>query len=36
MTGELERAWWADYRLALQERFRQEELVVRASRIERL
>lgn len=36
MTGELDRAWWAAYRLALQERFRQEELVVRASAIERL
>lgn len=36
MTGELDRAWWSGYRLALQERFRQEELVVRASAIERL
>jgi hypothetical protein len=36
MTGELNRAWWADYRRILQARFRQEEVVVRASAIERL
>lgn len=36
MTGELNRRWWAAYRLALQARFLQEELVVRASVIERL
>jgi hypothetical protein len=36
MTGELDREWWAGYRCALQERFRQDEVVVRASAIERL
>ena len=36
MTEALDRAWWSAYRLTLQERFRQEELVVRASGIERL
>ena len=36
MTGELDRTWWSAYRLALQERFRQEELVVRATGFERL
>ncbi|HWI15141.1 MAG TPA: hypothetical protein VNT02_12850 [Burkholderiales bacterium] len=36
MTDALDRAWWAAYRLVLQERFRQEELVVRATGMERL
>lgn len=36
MTEALDRAWWSDYRRALEARFRQEELVVRASVIERL
>lgn len=36
MIGELDRAWWTAYRLALQERFRQDEVVVRASGMERL
>ena len=36
MTDGLDRAWWRAYRIALEERFRQEEVVVRASVIERL
>lgn len=36
MTDALDRAWWAEYRRDLQRRFRQEEVVVRASAIERL
>lgn len=30
MTDTLERAWWAQYRQALEKRFRQEALLVRA------
>ena len=36
MAESLERDWWKDYREALRRRFRQEELVVRATEIERL
>ena len=36
MAEELDRAWWADYRRALEERFRQDEIVIRATEIERL
>jgi hypothetical protein len=36
MTSALDRDWWRCYRKSLEERFRQEELVVRASAIERL
>ncbi len=36
MTDDLDRDGWARYRRSLQERFRQEEIVVRASGIERL
>jgi len=36
MTGTLDREWWDAYRVKLQKRFRQEELVVRASAMERL
>jgi hypothetical protein len=36
MVEELDRVWWAGYRSALQRRFKQEELVVRAQEIERL
>jgi len=36
MTDRLERSWWSMYRHALEERFRQAELVIRASVIERL
>ena len=36
MTETLDRAWWRDYREKLEERFRQEEIVVRATAFERL
>ena len=36
MADELDRQWWAEYRKELEQRFRQIELVVRASAIERL
>jgi hypothetical protein len=36
MTDVLDRSWWAEYRLDLQRRFEQEELVIRAQGIERL
>jgi hypothetical protein len=36
MVARLERRWWAGYRQALEERFRQSELVVRALRFDRL
>jgi hypothetical protein len=36
MADELDRPWWRDYREELERRFRQEELVVRASELERL
>jgi hypothetical protein len=36
MVGRLERRWWAGYRRALEERFRQAELVVRALGFDRL
>jgi hypothetical protein len=36
MVDELDRPWWAGYRVTLERRFRQEELVVRAHAIERL
>ena len=36
MTEELDRRWWGRYREDLEQRFRQIELVVRASSIERL
>lgn len=36
MTEELDRRWWSDYRAELERRFRQERLVVRATRIELL
>jgi hypothetical protein len=36
MTEALDRDWWARYREDLTERFRQKELVVRASAAERL
>jgi hypothetical protein len=36
MAEELDRAWWAGYRRALEERFRQDEIVIRATEIERL
>src|ERR1044071_3401299 len=36
MTEKLDRVWWAGYRKTLETRFEQDELVVRAQRIERL
>ena len=36
MTEELDRAWWRDYRVELERRFRQEKMVVRASEFEEL
>lgn len=36
MVDALDRAWWRGYRRSLEARFRQEELVVRATPIERL
>lgn len=36
MVQRLERRWWAEYRHALEERFRQAELVARALRCYRL
>ena len=35
MVESLDRDWWTAYRQQLEERFRQQELVVRAHRIER-
>lgn len=36
MADELDRGWWAEYRGLLKERFRQDEVVVRATEMERL
>jgi len=36
MADALDRAWWERYRRTLEERFRQDELVIRAQVIERL
>ncbi|HEU0078509.1 MAG TPA: hypothetical protein VFQ76_12705 [Longimicrobiaceae bacterium] len=36
MADELDRAWWAEYRTGLEERFRQDEVVVRAMGMERM
>jgi hypothetical protein len=36
MTDQLDREWWAGYRHELEERFRQQEIVVRAVGCERL
>lgn len=36
MVEAVERAWWAEYRVALERRFRQREVVVRACAMERL
>jgi hypothetical protein len=36
MADQLDRPWWAQYKHDLEQRFRQIELVVRASTIERL
>jgi len=36
ISGELDRDWWAEYRLKLQKKFSQDELLVWASRITKL
>lgn len=36
MVEELDRTWWSAYRTQLERRFRQEELVVRATALEKL
>ena len=36
MVEELDRTWWTTYRKQLEQRFEQEELVVRASALEKL
>lgn len=36
MTESLERAWWATYREELARRFRQQEMLVRSTTVERL
>jgi hypothetical protein len=36
MTGDLDRAWWDRYRRGLEQRFRQETIVIRAISHERL
>jgi hypothetical protein len=36
MTDELERAWWSSCRARLEARFAQDEVLIRAARIERL
>ncbi|HYC48764.1 MAG TPA: hypothetical protein VED01_25075 [Burkholderiales bacterium] len=36
MVDALDRDWWSSYRRTLEERFGQRELIVRASRLERL
>jgi hypothetical protein len=36
LTEQLDTEWWADYRKQLQERFRQEELLIWASNITKL
>ncbi len=36
MLQDLDAAWWADFRRTLEDKFRQEQIVVRAHRIERL
>lgn len=36
MAEELDRGWWSDYRKKLEREFAQDEIVIRASEIERL
>jgi hypothetical protein len=36
MADELDRGWWADYRRDLESRFRQDEILIRATQTERL
>jgi hypothetical protein len=36
MTDDIDRSWWSSYRRELEARFRQEEILIRATPIERL
>ncbi len=36
MVESLDRPWWSDYRESLKQRFRQEEVIIRATQMERL
>ena len=36
MAEELERGWWRDYRAELERKFEQDEIMIRASAVERL
>jgi len=36
MAAQLDHAWWRGYREALEQRFRQDEVLVRATAVERL
>jgi hypothetical protein len=36
MTDTLDREWWREYRRALEQRFEQDELVIRSQSVERL
>ncbi|HYW11821.1 MAG TPA: hypothetical protein VE871_07675 [Longimicrobium sp.] len=36
VADDLDRAWWADYRRRLESRFRQDDILIRATEIERL
>lgn len=36
MDEDVDRAWWSDYRRTLESRFRQDEIVIRATAVERL
>ncbi|MFC0679678.1 hypothetical protein ACFFGH_17710 [Lysobacter korlensis] len=36
MADMLDRQWWSDYRRTLEQRFQQEEVLIRASAVERL
>lgn len=36
MADALDRGWWRDFRARLERRFRQDEIVIRASAIERI
>jgi hypothetical protein len=36
MTEQLDRKWWSGYRKELEKHFRQEELIIRATEVERL
>jgi hypothetical protein len=36
MVEDLDRGWWSAYRTTLEQRFGQQEMVVRATQLERL